>query len=339
MSDPYAPHFRFDAWTDSWVAMAPGRKAIGAMRPGGMPPTSDRCPFCTGHEADTERSTEEIGSPWRARSVLNRFPLTATSPRSHAPLPSAGGAGGDSAVLGQARAVPAHGAHEVIVESRDHDRDLATMTADEALDVLALWRSRSKALARIEGVRAITLFRNKGRRAGSSQPHPHSQVVALPFVPPLLATRARTADAHRAASGGSLLAHLLDLERAERSRIVCDADGVVSYCPYASMRAWCARVVIVEPVPRLADVSDTQLAILARRLPDLCARALSASGATDYNVYVADPPLGSDMGFAIEIVPRTGGDAGFELSTGTSVCVVLPEDAAARMRDTGAGPT
>jgi UDPglucose--hexose-1-phosphate uridylyltransferase len=125
---------------------------------------------------------------------------------------------------------------------------------------------------------------------------------------------------------------MIEDERADGSRIVTDADGVVSYCPYASSRAWWARLAIADDLPRLADVTDSQLAILARRLPDLCARALSASGATDYNVYVSDPPLGQDAGFVIEVVPRTGGDAGFELSTGTSVCVVLPEDAATRMR-------
>lgn len=331
MSDPYAPHFRFDAWTESWVAMAPGRKAIGAMRPGGLPPTSDRCPFCPGHEADTEITTEEIGAPWRARSVLNRFPLTSSQPpdllqhRRPTPDPSRWRAGG-------LPPLPAHGVHEVIVESRDHDRDLATMTDDEARDVLTLWRARSRALATVEGVQAITLFRNKGRRAGSSQAHPHSQIVALPFAPPLAATRARVAMGFREEHGTSFVGHLIDRERADGSRIVTDADGIVSFCPYASPRAWWARVALEEDVPRLADVSDAQLALLAVRLRDLAAQALGASGATDYNVWVADPPLGHDAGFVIDVVPRTGGDAGFELSTGTSVCVVLPEDAASRMR-------
>ncbi|MBN8612767.1 MAG: hypothetical protein J0L92_19385 [Deltaproteobacteria bacterium] len=336
MSDPFAPHFRFDVWSETWVAVAPGRKAIGAMRPGGLPTSTERCPFCAGHEADTERSTDEIGSPWRARSVLNRFPLTTTSQQGLAPLPPAGGG---SAVLGEVRAIPALGVHEVIVESREHERDLATMRPEEALDVLTLWRARSRALARLEGVRAITLFRNKGRRAGSSQPHPHSQIVALPFVPPLLATRARVAEAHRATHGSAFVAHMIEDERAAGARIVADADDVVSYCPYASARAWWARLAIADEVPRFADVTDAQLAVLARRLPDLCARALSASGASDYNVFVSDPPLGHDAGFVIEVVPRTGGDAGFELSTGTSVCVVSPEDAAARMRASTPGAT
>ena len=329
MSDPYAPHFRFDVWSETWVAVAPGRKAIGAMRPGGMPTTSDRCPFCAGHESDTEISTDEVGSPWRARAVLNRFPLTRAVHGGDTRRPEGV----------QVGVLDAHGVHEVIVESRVHERDLATMRPEEALDVLTLWRARSRALARLGGVRAITLFRNKGRRAGSSQPHPHSQIVALPFVPPLLATRARVAEAHRAAQGSSFVARMIEDERAARSRIVADADDIVSYCPYASARAWWARLAIADDVPRFADVTDAQLTILARRLPDLCARALSASGASDYNVFVSDPPLGHDAGFVIEVVPRTGGDAGFELSTGTSVCVVLPEDAAARMRASTPGAT
>ena len=53
---------------------------------------------------------------------------------------------------------------------------------------------------------------------------------------------------------------------------------------------------------------------------------------------IVDPPLDeTGDGFSIEIVPRTGGDAGFELATGTSVCVVLPEDAAAAMREASVG--
>ncbi len=321
-----APHFRLDAWTERWIAMAPGRLAIGATRPGGMPPTSERCPFCPGHESDTEPSTEEIadaGSPWRARSVLNRFPLTQKD--------------ADDAI--DPRTLAGRGAHEVIVESRQHDRDLAAMNADEALDVLRLWRGRLRALATLPGARAITLFRNKGRRAGSSQPHPHSQIVALPFVPADSETRARVALRHRALEGTPWVRRMIDEERREGARIVSDSDGVIAYCPYASPRAWWARLALEDDVPRFADVDDSQLEILARRLPDLCQRALSASGASDYNVFVTDPPLGLDAGFVLDVVPRTGGDAGFELSTGTSVCVVLPEEAARRIRDATRGAT
>lgn len=314
---------RFDAWTQRWVVMAPRRFAIGASRPGGVPEREGECPFCPGHEGELEVVTEEIGDPWRVRAVRNRYPLFTDD---------AGEPFEDEA------ARRALGEHEVIVESRSHSRDLADLGADEALDVLTLWRSRSRALARTPHARAVTLFRNKGRRAGSSQPHPHAQLVALPFVPPVVATRGRVAVQWREARGRSFVSHLVEEERRAGTRVVEDADGVLSCCPYASPRAFWARLLVEEDVPRFADVSDETLTVLARRLPDLARRALLAAGASDYNVWIADPPLGESEGFAIEIVPRTGGDAGFELSTETSVCVVLPEEAARRMREAGPPP-
>ncbi len=320
MSEP-APHLRFDEWTDQWVTMAPGRRGIGAMRPGGMPETSTRCPFCPGHEADAEVVSLRVGEPWRVRAVANRFPLMRP----------------DAADPALAGAEAASGAHEVIVESREHDRDLSVMSPSEARDVLWAWRDRSRALARLAGTRAVILFRNKGRRAGSSQPHPHSQIVALPFVPPLVARRAELGRRFRGVHGRSLVAHALEREREDRVRIVSDAEGVLTHCPFASARAWATRVLLDRSPARFAELDDGRLETLAAHITRACRRALHASGATDYNVLVVDPPLDDDGdGFSIEIVPRTGGDAGFELATGTSVCVVLPEDAAAAMREVSA---
>jgi UDPglucose--hexose-1-phosphate uridylyltransferase len=162
-------------------------------------------------------------------------------------------------------------------------------------------------------------------------------VLSLPFVPTQIARRASIARRFRGSTGRSLLAHVLAEEREAEERVITDADGVVTYCPHASSRAWTTRLALDADVPRFAAVSDEVLAVLAVRLPDACRRALVASGATDYNVLVHEPPLGEeDAYFAIDVVPRTGGDAGFELSTGVGVCVVLPEEAAARLR--GAGP-
>ncbi len=310
-------HFRFDPLTEAWVGMAPGRFGIGASRPGGLPEQAARCPFCPGHESDAEEASLEIGEPWRVRALRNRFPIT----RPGAHIPEA------------RRTRAAVGEHEVIVEAREHDLDLAQMTVHQAYDVLFAWRDRSRELAKLDDVRVVQLFRNKGRRAGSSQAHPHAQIVALPFTPPLLEKRALLARRFRASSGRSLLLHLLEEERASAERIVEDREGLVTYCPFASSRAWTTRLALDHESARFAALSDAMLEVLAARLPDACRRALAASGATDYNVLVLDPPLGEDDAyFTIEVIPRTGGDAGFELATGTGLCVVLPEDAAARLR-------
>jgi hypothetical protein len=56
-------------------------------------------------------------------------------------------------------------------------------------------------------------------------------------------------------------------------------------------------------------------------------------GLTDYNLLFRDPAVATrGTFFSVEILPRTGGDAGFELQTGSSICLVAPEETAAALR-------
>lgn len=299
---------RLDVFTDQWVVVAPGRRAIGVVRPGGLPALArDPCPFCPGHEAETEPTILALGDPWRVRVVANKYPLVQRE--LHPAVPGARSA---------------CGAHEVLIESREHDTDLDRYTPEHARDVLLAIRERLRALEALPGIAAIATFRNRGRRAGSSQPHPHAQIAALSFVPPTIATRTKERD---------VLLEAIARERNDGLRVIEDADGVVTYCPFASWRAWEVRVVTAEPCARLSALDDARLALVARRLVDVVARLRRVLGDFDYNVLFRDPALGAQRSFfTIDVLPRTGGDAGFELLTGTGVCVVTPEEAASALR-------
>jgi UDPglucose--hexose-1-phosphate uridylyltransferase len=312
---------RRDVFTRTWVVVAPGRHGIGAVRPGGPPELAGRCPFCPGSEADTEETVLAIGDPWQVRVVGNRYPIVRRDP----PPPS------------HHAAVPASGVHEVVIESRAHDVDLADYDAAHATNVLEAIRARLRVLEAMGRIAAVSVFRNRGRRAGSSQPHPHTQIVALQHVPSTVALRAEIAR-HDAERGRTLLASAIALERREGTRIVEDAEGVITYCPFASHRAWEARLALTEPCPRFSAIDDARLEVLARRLVDLCRRLRAVLGPHDYNVLLRDPPVGLDEGafFTVDVLPRTGGDAGFELQSGTPVCTVPPEHSAAALR-AGAG--
>jgi UDPglucose--hexose-1-phosphate uridylyltransferase len=284
-----APPSRVDPLTGHAVVIAPARRAIGAARPEGLPPAAGPCPFCPGHEAETEASLLELGTPWQVRVVANRFPL-----------PVAG--------------------HEVLVEHRDHGADLAGYAPEHALQVLAALVQRTAALEAQGGVRAVVPFRNRGRRAGSSQPHPHAQLVALDAVPPRLAALAERLAEVR-------LADVLD---AESPRHLATRGSWVAFAPFASERAFHVR--LAGPSRRLAALDETDLEALAGLLPAVVAATLSAAGATDYNVLFTSPPVGVRGPVFLDVLPRTGGDAGFELGSGVTVCVVDPDEAARAVR-------
>lgn len=294
------PELRDDLFTHIQTVLAPGRRGIGATRPAGLPDVPrERCPFCPGHEAETERTVLAIGDPWRVRVVDNRFPM----------LPAEAGA------------------HEVLIESPDHDGDLATYAPAHAFEVLAAIRERLRVLEARRRIAAVSVFRNRGRRAGSSQPHPHAQIVALPVVPPAIALRDSVSREDPA-----LLARVIDGERRNESRVVRDEGGVLAWCPFASHRAWEVRLALDAPCPRFSRADDAQLAALAAALVDVTARLRRALGTPDYNVVLRDPAVGVDTFFTIDVLPRTGGDAGFELQSGMPVCVLAPEDAALALR-------
>jgi UDPglucose--hexose-1-phosphate uridylyltransferase len=299
-----ASEVRVDPWTGAEAVLAPGRLSIGGTKPSGLPTPSERCPFCPGHEADAEATVAAIGDPWRVRVVGNRFPLVAST----MPL--------------------ARGAHEVIVEAREHDVDLPDLELDAMGHVLTMYRDRSRALAAIEGVRSLALFRNRGRRAGSSQPHPHAQITALSYVPPQ--TRLRD---ERAIADRDLLARTIESERAG-GRVVRETSAFVTFCPFASLRAHEARIAPTHPIERLADLDDATIVELAGHVRHVLRALRTRMGLTDYNVLVRDPALATrGTFFSIEILPRTGGDAGFELHTGSSICLVAPEETAAALRN------
>lgn len=303
---------RLDPFTGRWVLVAPGRFGIGGVKPGGLPQANDtRCPFCPGHEADTEATVARWPDEgdWKIRVVANKYPVVAP--------------GFDGAP----------GRHEVVIESPAHDADLADLDDAHLAGLMMVWRARVAALEADASVEAVLVFRNRGRRAGSSQPHPHGQIAATGWVPFEVAERWRRATEHLGVHGRSLEADELERELAG-PRVLRVDDAVASFCPYAPTRPFEVRF-----APRrataFADASDGTLAALGAHLGDAARRIRERTSITDFNLVLRLPPArerGEAAGWHLELLPRTGGDAGYELAGGEMIVVVPPEAAAERLR-------
>ena len=75
------------------------------------------------------------------------------------------------------------GAHEVVIETPDHNASLATLPAKRIEDVLWAFRDRILDLKKDRRFKYILLFKNHGEAAGASLEHAHSQLIALPILP------------------------------------------------------------------------------------------------------------------------------------------------------------
>lgn len=320
------PSLRRDLVTGRWSVVAPGR--IKTPRDVAHATTLVRdassCPFCPGHEAETEVEHARITGPegaWLVRSVGNRFPMMAE-----------GVSGARSAVD-----APAEGQHEVIIETPEHDTDLAALSDEHLALVLMLYRDRFAALARRRGTRAVAMFKNRGPRSGASLRHPHGQLVALPRVPEGVALRDRRARRYAMIHGRPLIEQLRVEALEARHRVVADTPEWTAFCPYAPARAHEIFLVPTRPCPRWDALDADALWGLAQQLGDVLRRQQRVTEGADYNlVFRASALTQANEPFSrvwVEVITRRGGDAGFELSTGWSVAAVAPEESARQLRE------
>ena len=201
-----APELRIDQLTGLRTLIAPGRAerpdAFVARAPEVDPAARESCPFCEGREARTPPEVwanrpggGEADSPgWTQRAVPNLYPAL-TEPEAQAGLgegpgpPESGFGSAADPLRGSARtndmdlfsATPAHGSHEVIVNSPRHVTALAELSEEELAGALSAWRARIGAHAGEASL--VHLIVNEGPAAGASLEHSHAQLYALPFVP------------------------------------------------------------------------------------------------------------------------------------------------------------
>ena len=176
------PELRKDPVVERWVIIATER----ARRPMDFAPEAvaprgpEGCPFCPGHEDRTPpelfRSGGSEDGPWTVRVVPNKFPAL------HLGRRGAGGRGGD---LRPDR----RGRERTRSSSRapDHFAGLGTLPAAHVGEVLVAYRERLLALRKDPRLEYVLIFKNHGVAAGASLEHPHSQLIATPILPELVA--------------------------------------------------------------------------------------------------------------------------------------------------------
>lgn len=325
-----AAEVRVDPLSGLRAIVAAGR----ATRPGGgfavaapdpIDPETD--PFLEGHE---DRTPPELfalrpggggaDTPgWTVRVVPNLYPALAPGaaepePSSHPDLFCA---------------LPARGAHEVIVNGPQPVLSLADLPAGQVAAAVGVWRERMRAHA---DAACVHLLVNERREAGASLPHTHAQLYALDFVPAQVARERERAGAYATRTmGANLLGDLLAEEVRRRERIVAIDDEAVLLAPYASRLPYQLMLVPRRPRARFEDDGPTGAALLHDGLGRL-SRLLGAG--PPLNLWVRTAPRGADaFCWRIDVLPRLTELAGLELGTGLHLNVVAPERAAAELRE------
>jgi len=205
---------RKDPITRSWVVAGhPEREKV----------RMDPCPLCPENRLETKVLLDlPANGPWQVRVYPHFRPLYRIE-----------GDPGRSAD-GIYDRMMSIGAHEIIVESPDHNKTLADMTDEEIERVLEAYAHRISDLKRDARFKYVTVFQNRGPQSGEEWPHAHSQVTATTFVPRRILYELRSAREWYRERERCVFCDILRQEVRQKKRIVDSVGDYYAFCPYAS---------------------------------------------------------------------------------------------------------
>ncbi|MBI3990763.1 MAG: galactose-1-phosphate uridylyltransferase [Candidatus Omnitrophica bacterium] len=290
------------------------------------------CAFCSGNEdktppeihADRPDGAGANTPGWLTRTIPNKFPAL----RIEGDLGRTG--------LGLYDMMNGVGAHEVIIETPEHDKSLADLPDSQIEKVIWAYRNRSMDLRGDKRIKYIVLFKNYGESAGASLEHPHSQLIALPIIPIRVNEELKGAEAYFEHKERCVYCDIVRQELHDIDRLVAENKSFVAFCPFASrfpFEVW------ITPRVHHADFSHIQSEIvvdLARLLREILLRIKRVLSDPSYNFIIHTSPIEEeeryDYHWHMEIMPRLMPVAGFEWGSGFYINPTAPESAASCLR-------
>lgn len=331
-----AGEIRQNKVTKQWVIFAPDRRRRprdfrqSSSERKGLPEHDPDCPFCPGNEASlpeilVEMPAQRDGQDWQTRVVPNKYPALVPGEkdlhRYH---------------QGIYLAMPRYGKHEVVIETPQHNRDLALMGQRELETVVETYHRRYVDLMREHDNMIAIIFRNHGRRAGTSLLHPHSQIIVAGMAPRYIRFREEAAQAYYDELGRCVYCDILKYEMDDQERVIFENELFLAFVPFAADVPF--EVWIMPKIHRadFGSLSDAEKDMLTAILGESLSRLHDKLSDPDYNYvintaaqYKADEP---QLHWCLQIQPRLTTRAGFEIGSGVRINPSIPEEDAAYLK-------
>ena len=245
-SEPFAPnaHLRWHPLRDEWVAYATHRQNRTFLPPAEYNPLAPT--------VDPSHPTELPRGDYDAAVFEKLFPTL--TDRAHDP----------PATIVETK--PALGACEVVVFTCDAAASLGSLPLAHLDLIMQVWADRYRELGSRDDVSYVFPFENRGVEVGVTLHHPHGQIYAYPFIPPIPARELAAQRAYLEAHGRGLLESLIDAEASAGSRMIYSGSRAVAFVPAFARYSYEVWVATRTAVPSVADLDAEARCDFARAL-------------------------------------------------------------------------
>ena len=243
---PFAPnaHLRWHPLRGEWVAYATHRQHRTFLPPPEYDPLAET--------VDPAQPTELPPGTYDAAVFENLFPALTGLAHDPPALPI--------------ETRPARGACEVVVFSRERSGSLGQLPLSHLELLLEVWADRYHELGAREDVQYVFIFENRGVEVGVTLHHPHGQIYAYPFVPPLPARELERQLAYYREHQRGLLEVLVEQEVRDGRRIIYGGPHVASFVPLFARYSYEVWLAPYRPMASVASLDAETRADFARAL-------------------------------------------------------------------------
>jgi UDPglucose--hexose-1-phosphate uridylyltransferase len=315
------PHLRWHPLRGEWVAYAAYRQNRTFQPP---PEYNPLAPM-----RDPANPTELPAGDYEIAVFDNRFPTLAVD--SHDPPASSV----------ETRA--ADGLCEVVVFTQDANAALASLPLARIELLFQVWADRTER-ARAQGhIQYLLPFENRGSEVGVTLHHPHGQIYAYPFIPPVPARMVAQEADYFARHGSPLLVDMAAREIAADERLLYNDGKACAFVPACARYPYEVWVTLVRPTPSFSALDAETRASLARALKTVLLKfeGLWQRPFPYLMTWYQSPLTGEHPGTQLHAQfwpPYRSKDrlkflAGTELGAGMFAMDVLPEMTAAQLRE------
>ena len=330
------PELRKDPITGRWVIISieRSRRPSDFVREPVVIQGGRICPFCPGHELKTPpevlsfRDYGAANSPgWRVRVVPNKFPALRVE------------GDVDREAEGLYDKMTGVGAHEVVIESTEHESTLAEMPEKAVEEVFWAYRERVLDLRKDRRLRYILIFKNHGEQAGASLEHTHSQIIALPVVPRRVQEEIEGSRRHFDYRGRCVYCDIVRQEIKDGRRVVLETDHFLVIEPFAPRFAFESWILPRKHESHFENTESAAMRNLAWVVRTTLRKLDRVLERPAYNMVIHTSPVQDGpvehYHWHIEIYPRISRIAGFEWGTGFYINPAPPEETAEYLREAG----
>lgn len=317
------PHLRWHPLRGEWVIYAAHRQNRTFLPPPDYNPLAPTL--------DPANPTELPPGSYDIAVFQNRFPSLVPDP-------------GEPPHLEGVLTAPGEGACEVVVFTQDPTASLASLPLDHVALLVDVWADRTSELGARPEIGYVLPFENRGVEVGVTLHHPHGQIYAYSFLPPLQARALELARAYYARNGANFAADLVKRELAQGLRIVRENDFAVTLVPPFARYSYELWLLPKRPVQFLSELSPDERLAVAELLKDALTRLDALFGVrmpylmtlhqapTDGAQY-PEWPLRFEFYPALRAKGKLKFLAGTELGAGVFANDSLPEDKARELRE------